>query len=274
MTQHSPSFQEACRSEPVGNGVYERTLDEHFWGHDAQFGGYAHALVVAAMTAEIDDIDLAPMSMSMHFMRPFVAGEFRCAVTLVRRGRTMANVHASVWSAGKLAAQAIATFARRRAVGAFVAAVPPPELASPVFASEASRDPQMGIPTHRLFEFWPRVGSSAERRADQNRVGGWVRMRDEPVVDELTLVMINDIWVPVAYHLSAFGHVAVSADITTQFRASMPAAIAPGEPVFVQLRTAVSAGGFVDEDTEVWSASGELLCQGRQMRYVHDTRDR
>ncbi len=94
-------------------------------------------------------------------------------------------------------------------------------------------------------------------------------MRGEDVVDENVVVMINDLWPPVAYHLWEVGHVAVSADITTQFRGVLPARIAPGEPLFVQLRTAAAAGGLVDEDTEVWTASGELLCQGRQVRFIH-----
>lgn len=263
------SFHDACRSERVADGVYERILDESYWGHEAQFGGFAHALVVAAMKSEIADPQYAPVSMSMHFIRPFLTGLFRCEVAVVRRGRNMANLRADVYSSGKLAGEAIATFGRRREVGSFLAAEPPPELASLVSVDEAPHDPGMGIPTHRHFDFWPRVGSSIEHRADGNRVGGWVRMRDEPVLDELTLVMINDLWVPAAYHLWQVGHVAVSADITTQFRGALPAAVAPGEPVFVQLRTAASAGGFVDEDTEVWTAAGELLCQGRQMRFVH-----
>jgi len=267
--RHGPSFHDACGSVRVADGVYERALDESYWGHEAQFGGFAHALVLAAMRAEIADDEIVPISMSMHFIRPFLSGGFRCEVSVVRRGRTMANVHANVWSSGKLAGQAIAAFARRRDVGAFMAATPPPELASPVGADEPPYDPGMGIPTHRHFDFWPRVGSSIDKRADGNRVGGWVRMRDEPVLDELTLVMINDLWVPAAYHLWQVGHVAVSADITTQFRGVLPARLAPGEPVFVQLRTAACAGGFVDEDTEVWTAGGELLCQGRQMRFVH-----
>lgn len=269
MNEVASPFSRACRLTSVAEGVYERVLDQTYWGFESQFGGFVHALIVQAMRDEVADSALAPVSMSVHFIRPFLAGSFRCEVSVVRRGRTMANVHARAWSEGKLAAQAIATFARRRDIGAFMSLAPPPELAQPVGAHEPPFDPVMGIPNHRHFDLWPRVGSWAERRADIDRVGGWVRMRGEPVVDEATLVMINDVWPPAAYHLWGVGHVAVSADITTQFRAALPAAVAPGQPVFVQLRTAASAGGFVDEDTEVWTAAGELLCQGRQLRFVH-----
>jgi len=45
--------------------------------------------------------------------------------------------------------------------------------------------------------------------------------------------------------------------------------VPPSGPVFVDLRTAGSIGGFVDEDVDIWSASGDLLAQSRQMRFVH-----
>lgn len=271
MTGHDAPgpFAAACHCPAVADGVYEKDLDDTYWGHNAQFGGYAHALVLTAMRDALDDVSMSPATMSIHFIRPFLTGTFRCEVTVERRGRTMANVHARAWSGGKLAGQAIASFARRREIGSFLAIAPPAELADPPRDGEAPVDPAMGIPNHVHFDFWPRVGSFADRVADANRVGGWVRMRGEDVVDENVIVMINDLWPPVAYHIWNPGHVAVSADITTQFRGALPAAVAPGEPVFVQLRTVASAGGFVDEDTEVWTAAGELLCQGRQMRFIH-----
>lgn len=262
-------FAAACHCPRVADGVYEKDLDETYWGHNAQFGGYAHALVLTAMRDALADEAMAPATMSIHFIRPFLAGPFRCEVVVERRGRTMANVHARAYSGGKLAGQAIASFARRREIGSFLAIAPPPELAHVPGAHEPPVDPDMGIPNHVHFDFWPRVGSFPERTADGNRVGGWVRMRGEDVVDENVVVMINDLWPPVAYHIWNPGHVAVSADITTQFRGVLPALVAPGEPVFVQLRTVAASGGLVDEDTEVWTAAGELLCQGRQVRFIH-----
>jgi hypothetical protein len=78
------------------------------------------------------------------------------------------------------------------------------------------------------------------------------------------------VWLPAIYHHWREPAVAVSVDITTQFRAALPAEGAhASDGVFVLLRTAGSLGGLVDEDCEIWSAGGELLAQGRQMRFVH-----
>jgi hypothetical protein len=100
-------------------------------------------------------------------------------------------------------------------------------------------------------------------------VGGWVLPREPEPVDEYLMVMLADLWIPAAYHRWQEPAVAASAEITTQFRARFPADLPVGAPLFVELRTAGSIGGFVDEDCSIWSPSGELLSQGRQMRYVH-----
>jgi hypothetical protein len=83
------------------------------------------------------------------------------------------------------------------------------------------------------------------------------------------MVMLQDLWLPAAYHLWHEPTVAVSVDITSQFRALLPAPVPASHGVFVLLRTAGSLGGFVDEDCELWSSDGQLLAQGRQLRFVH-----
>jgi hypothetical protein len=40
--------------------------------------------------------------------------------------------------------------------------------------------------------------------------------------------------------------------------------------VLCLLRTSAAGHGFVDEDSEVWSADGTLLAQTRQMRVIQE----
>jgi acyl-CoA thioesterase len=250
-------------------GVHERDTDRTLWGHDAQFGGYVEALALAAMRAELDEPTMAPVSATVHFFRPFLDGPFRAEVSVERRGRTMANVHARLFSQGKLAGQAVSAFAIRRSPAELRIIEPPPELASPVGAEEAEAPSQLGIPTHALFRFVPRLGEFRVGGGGP-AVGGWVLPRFVSPVDESFLVLLQDLWLPAIYHQWPEPAVAVSVDITTQFRAALPLdeSIA-AHGLFVLLRTAASVGGFVDEDCEVWSPGGELLLQGRQLRFVH-----
>jgi acyl-CoA thioesterase superfamily protein/acyl-Coa thioesterase superfamily protein len=262
-------LQDLLLLDRTGPGVHERDTDRTWWGHDAQFGGYVEALALAAMRAELDDPTMGPVSTTVHFFRPFVDGPFRAEVSVERRGRTMANVYARLFSQGKLAGQAVSAFAVRRAPAELRIIEPPAELALPVGAEEADAPSQLGIPTHALFRFIPRLGDF-RMGSGGPAVGGWVLPRFVTPVDESYLAVLQDLWLPAIYHQWPEPAVAVSVDITTQFRAALPLdeSIAT-HGLFVLLRTAGSLGGFVDEDCEVWSPSGELLLQGRQLRFVH-----
>jgi acyl-CoA thioesterase len=255
-------------------GVYEIETDRTWWGHDALFGGYVEALAIRAMRIALDVPTMAPVTTSVQFFRPFVDGSFRAEVDVVRTGRTMANVRARLFSRDKLAGQAVAAFAVRRAHAEFVAAVAPAAITeAPLGAEEQERPSQLGIPTHAQFQFFPRVGTFGMGNGGvplpRAEVGGWVRPRFATPVDEMLLVMLQDLWLPAAYHCWREPAIAVSVDITTQFRAALPAEIRASDGLYVLLRTAGSIGGFVDEDCELWSPAGDLLAQGRQVRYVH-----
>jgi acyl-CoA thioesterase len=256
--------------ERVAPGHYRRELDRTWWGHDAQFGGYVQALALTALRTELEMPEMVPVSMGIQFFRPFGDGPFRAEVSVMRRGRTMANAFARLFSQEKLAGVATAAFGVRRERAEFLAAEPPQELhARPVQAGEEPIHPTLGVPTHDHFTFFPRIGVFAAG-AGGARVGGWVCQRRPGPVDENLMVVLTDLWIPAAYHHWRAPAVAVSVDITSQFRARFPApGVREDDPLFVVLRTAGSIGGFVDEDCEIWSPRGELLAQGRQMRYVH-----
>ena len=248
---------------------YTRHTDRHWWGHNAQFGGYVEALAIAAMRASLPDPTMAPITTSIHFLRPFQDGDLHVDVTIERHGQSMANAHARLHSQGKLAGQMIASFAAPRARAEFRLAAPPVELGDPIGTDETPTPMQHDIATHTHFDFFPRIGDLRYDREVDDCVGGWIRPRFDTPIDESLLVMMQDMWLPVAYHHWREPTVAVSVDITTQFRAPLPHAGSATEGVFLTLQTAASAGGFVDEDCRLWAADGTLLAQGRQVRYVH-----
>ena len=250
----------------VGEASFERVCDRTWWGHEALFGGYVQSLVLTAMATVLDRSDQPAQSMSMQFLRPFTEGTVRVDAAVERRGRTMANTSARAYSNGKLAGVAIATFGARRAVAEFAELSPPPELTPLAPGEKPSGD--TFVPTHDYYEFYPRIGSF-RRGSGAARVGGWMRQLHPGPVDCSLVFVLADDWMPAAYHRWDTPVPAVTADITTHFRTAFPRHdLAPEAPLFVELRTAGSLGGFVDEDVTIWSAAGELLAQSRQMRYV------
>jgi acyl-CoA thioesterase len=260
-------LSEHCDLDPQPDGSFERICDKTWWGHDALFGGYAEALALIAMTRRLDNPNQSPQSMTMHFLRPFVDGLFRAETTVERTGRNMSTVSARLYSNGKLAGFAIASFGTRREFNEFVAISPPDE--RPVQPGEQPVVSPLGVPNHQHFDMFPRIGTFARGGGDAH-VGGWVRPRALGPIDHPMIPVLADLWIPAAYHRWTDPTPAVSADITTHFRAALPRAdVGPTSAVFVDLRTSGSIGGFVDEDVDIWSESGDLLAQSRQMRFVH-----
>lgn len=260
-------LQGSLELKACGGGVYERECDRTWWGHDAMFGGYVEALMLRAMVDELADPSMLPQSIAAHFLRPFSDGLLRCEVTLERRGRTMANLSVRAFSGGKLSGLAIANFGRRRRVLEFFDGAPPSEM-TPIGADELPSD-RTFVPTHDHYEFYPRIGTF-ERGEGISRVGGWLRQRHPGPIDAYLMFVLSDVWMPAAYHRWTASAPAVSADITTHFRAEFPRHdLDPAAPLFVELTTTGSFGGFVDEDVTIWSSTGELLSQSRQMRFIH-----
>jgi acyl-coenzyme A thioesterase PaaI-like protein len=278
-----------CQLERTGDGVFERDCGRIWWGHEAQFGGYAMSLAMTAARLELakalgaDQVGThgagtghagpAPMYLhmcSMQFLRPFQEGAFRAEVTLERTGRTMANLTARLWSAGKLAGLALVAFGRPRAVAEFSTAAMPD--VAPLHDDEVPVHTGFDIPTHGLFDLFPRIGRPLEKLPPDQLavVGGWVRPHTPEIIDERYAVCLADLWPPAAYHVWTKGVTAQSVDITAHVRTPMPhAGLAPGTALFVQLTTRESRNGFVDEDCEIWSPGGILLFESRQARYVH-----
>ena len=260
-------LHEHCTLTQQRDGVYERTCDKTWWGHGALFGGYVQAVALAAMARALDNAAQSPRSMTIHFLRPFSDGLLRVETTTERAGRSMSNISARMYSNDKLAGIAIANFGVWREFNEFRALAAPD--VAPIRSDEAAIDSPLGVPTHGHFDMFPRIGTFARGGGDAH-VGGWVVQRELGVIDHLLIPVVADLWIPAAYHRWTVPSPAVSVDITTHFRAPLPCEdMPPKAPVFVDLRTAGSIGGYVDEDVNVFSASGVLLAQSRQMRFIH-----
>ena len=95
------------------------------------------------------------------------------------------------------------------------------------------------------------------------RVSGWFRLRDEPVVDTLGLLVAVDAFPPTIFNAS----LPVGWTPTVELTAHIRARPAPGwlRCVFT---TRFVTGGFIEEDGEVWDDTGTLVAQSRQLALV------
>lgn len=259
-------LEQECELVARGDGVYERDLTQVWWGWGAQHGGYVLALAKTAMQAELGVDGMEPQHLTMQYLKPFVDGPFRAEVTVERRGRTMANATARLWSGGRLAGVALGSFAHRRQLHEFTT-LTAPDTTPPAPGEEGLR-PEVPVPTYDRVWIHPRIEDLHGPGAA--RVGGWVVPRTPEVIDHRWIGLLADLWPPVLYSWYHQPVAAQSVDLTYHARTSLPREdLAPGTPLLVVLTTRASNGGFIDEDAEIWSPAGELLGQSRQVRFLH-----
>ena len=103
------------------------------------------------------------------------------------------------------------------------------------------------------------VGWAVGKPSGTGRIQGWLRMADPREPDPLLLLLAVDALPPVTFDLGLLGWTP-TLELTVHLRA-MPA---PGW-LRVVASTRNLAGGFLEEDAEVWDSADRLVAQSRQL---------
>src|SRR5215208_1682258 len=120
----------------LGDGRYGGRIDRGWWIERGPNGGYVAAVVLRAMTTEIDDDARLPRTLTVHYLRPPGEGPVEVEVTVERAGRRLTAVSARLHQDGRLLALALGAFGPTQPGPAFadatMPAVPPPEDCPPL----------------------------------------------------------------------------------------------------------------------------------------------
>ncbi|GAA1976639.1 thioesterase family protein [Kitasatospora viridis] len=106
------------------------------------------------------------------------------------------------------------------------------------------------------------VGWAVGAPSMNGRIQGWFRLADGREPDPLSLLLVADALPPVTYDLGLPGW-APTVELTVQLRAEP----APGW-LRVSHATRNLAGGYFEEDCEIWDEAGRLVAQSRQLARV------
>src|SRR5262249_35733349 len=134
----------------------------------------------------------------------------------------------------------------------------PPTTAGPEETPRAASVAE--VPMTRHFDMRPALGEPLYAGSDEALSGGWVRFDEDhgAPLDEPALAMLADAWWPSRLTRPA---ALPTIDLPVHFR-SPP--VGDG-PVLAVFRSSTAAGGFFEEDGELWSRDGVLLAQSRQL---------
>jgi acyl-CoA thioesterase len=254
----------------VDEGTFTAAMDESWWVHRGPNGGYLAAVILRALSVAVDDPTRSPRSLTVHYANPAGAGHVRIATRLERVGRSMTTCSARIEQDGKLIALALAAFSASRDGIEFcdlvMPQVPGPQhyVARPV----PSESPPIA---HRWETRWaighPPVPGAP--RGAQAVAGGWIRLPEGREVDAFVAAAITDAWIPPTFSRVEEPVFVPTVDLTIHFRAELPHPGLPADAfVLAAFRTTVAAGGFLEEDGEVWAPDGTLLAQSRQLATV------
>lgn len=266
----STLFDDETAVRPLGDGRFVATMAESWWVHRGPNGGYLAAVVLRALAAAVDDPARSPRSLTVHYTNPAGSGDVQIATSLDRVGRSMTTCSARVAQDGRLIALALGAFSAPRDGIEFcdlvMPQVPGPRhyVARPVPAES----PPIA---HRWETRWaighpPVPGMPRGSRAV---AGGWIRLPEGHEVDPFVAAAITDGWVPPTFSRVEEPVIVPTVDLTIHFRSQLPhPGLAADAFVLASFRTTVAAGGFLEEDGEVWAPDGTLLAQSRQLATV------
>ncbi|WP_277499792.1 thioesterase family protein [Nocardioides sp. ChNu-99] len=229
-------------------------------------GGFLLALIGSAVRATVPERP-DPVAVAATYVGACVEGPAELVTRVVRRG-TLTTVAAEVAQGGTTRITALATFGDLGALTDEVGTTGAPPALPPVeecpASSSAPEEFRRLAPLVERFEmrFDPAcAGWIAGRPSGRGELQAWFRLADrEP--DPLSLLMTLDAMPPVTFDLGRPGWAP-----TVQLTAHVRAVPAPG---WLRVRQATRnvAGGFFEEDCEVWDSAGRLVAQARQLARV------
>jgi acyl-CoA thioesterase len=248
-------------------GTYHARIDRGWWVARGPNGGFVAVLLVRAMEHAVADPARQLRSVTIHYVRPPAEGSARVETRVERVGGSLTTLSARLLQGDSLQALALAAFSRPRETASFHHAVMP-EVAPPE-ATPARRDPK--VPIHERYEqrwaIGPRYFEGVRGR--EAITGGWLRLAEGTrPLDAALLTAYADAWPPSVFATNELPMMlggVPTVDLTVHIRATLPQ---PDDFVLAVFRTREVAGGFLEEDGEIWSRAGRLLAHSRQLGVV------
>ena len=230
-------------------------------------GGYLLALAAQALR-QITPAQPDPLSISVHYLRPGLAGQpCRIDTQLLRSGRTLSTVRATLVQGGSARLEVLAAMGD---LGAPETAAPPlltrpmPDMPPPE-ACPGRSAPAQGVALAILDRLDIRLhpDEAAPGAARQARVSGWIRFADGRAPDALACLLMADAFPPAVFGLLGMVGWVPTIELTVHLRRRP----APGW-LLGQFWSHDLSDGRVVEDGALWDSSGQLVVQSRQLALV------
>ena len=261
MSDDIPDFDADTMVTPLGDHRYGTTLLDSWNIVAGPNGGYLAALSARGMTDSIDEPERGLRSITVHYLARPEFDDVEIGVDIVRQGRSLSTVHATMTQGDRLVCSSIAAFS-----------VPweSKETWSLPMSPNAHDDGVTGDgprpPVHQNWSGTPVIDAPFFSGEGSSRVGQWIRAVKPRPLDAIELVAIADALPPAGFPKMTQPSAMPTVDLTVHIRASLPLVDPPSDDrVYAECNTHHVADGFADEDCLIWSSDGRLLAQSRQL---------
>ncbi|MEU0127313.1 MULTISPECIES: thioesterase family protein [unclassified Streptomyces] len=250
-------------------GVYDAELSAGWTIIHAVNGGYLLAMLGRALGDALPHSD--PFSVSAHYLTASVPGPAVIRTQVVRTGRTLSTGQASLFQFAEDGSEierirVLATYGDLDALTDEIRTSAQPPAIPPLEHCLGPSDGPAAIPgssaiTERLdIKLDPAtVGWAIGAPSGKGEMRGWFGLADGRDADPLSLLLTVDALPPTSFELGLKGWTP-TIELTTHIRCRP----APG-PLRVSITTRNLAGGFLEEDADVWDSAGRLVAQSRQL---------
>lgn len=248
-------------------GVHEAQLDAGWAIGHALNGGYLLAVLGRALGDTLPHPH--PFTVSAHYLTASVPGPAVVRTELARAGRSMSTGSASLFQTGEDGTEVerirvLATYGDLAARPGDVRTTARPPAIPPYAYCPGADDAPGGSAPEMAARLDMRldpatVGWAVGAPSGKGEMRAWFGLADGRDPDPLSLLMTVDALPPTAFELGLGGWVP-----TVELTAHIRALPAPG-PLRVALTTRNLAGGFMEEDAEVWDSADRLVAQSRQL---------
>ncbi|MGW5212007.1 thioesterase family protein [Streptomyces sp. NPDC004051] len=253
-------------------GIYDIGLSAGWTIINAVNGGYLLAVLGRALADTLPHPD--PFTISAHYLTASRPGPAVVRTETVRTGRTLSTGQASLLqyddegreverirvlaSYGDLDTlpDDVRTTARPPALPPMEQCFGPEDGPTPVDGSSA-------ITERLMLKLDPStLGWALGQPSGKGEMRAWFGLADGRDADPFSLLLAVDALPPTAFEIGLTGWVP-----TVELTAHVRSRPAPG-PLRVSITTRNLAGGFLEEDAEVWDSADRLVAQSRQLARV------
>jgi hypothetical protein len=271
----SYEYDRAIAVQPAGDGTFTASLDPGWIVGGGLNGGYLLAVIGNAVKEHLAAAGHPdPYTVSAYYLSASRPGPATVRVEPLRTGRGTSTVRATLIQPDDTGhpvdrISVLATYGDlRRVDGDVRTTATPPVLPPPeecLLSSLAPQEVKDFVPM--LDRFACRVdpacsGGALGRPSGKAFIQAWFELVDHRPIDPVALLTVVDILPPTTFEMGMPGW-APTLELTVHVRA-VPA---PGL-LRVRHETRNFAGGFFEEDCEVWDAADRLVAQSRQLALV------